>query len=189
MGQWLTVPTQALAEATNGTVFFDNYGELTALREALARFPEEIRRKRLAGQLLLMGQAGQYNYLRCMAHGETAAAQLAAAEFVTHTISALFLLWNQYEPYYKWSFRALRALPNQAPTAELLEYLLTTDNRAEMATEKAAVMESIAADVIELLRTQGLTGAACGDLETHAYCVNDTIEDPELRNLHILAAI
>ena len=36
---------------------------------------------------------------------------------------------------------------------------------------------------------QKLTEAICGDLEKHAYSVNDGIEDAEIRNLHILAAI
>ena len=69
-----------------------------------------------------------------------------------------------------------------------MEYLLTTDNSDEMAREKQDVMEGMAADVIDELRRQGLTQAACGDLEKHAYSVQDGIADPEIRNLHILAA-
>jgi len=72
--EYLRLPEQALAELTNGEVFFDHYGQLSALRENLRCFPEEIRRKKLAGNLLLMAQAGQYNYTRCLKHGEEAAA-------------------------------------------------------------------------------------------------------------------
>jgi hypothetical protein len=68
--QWLSIPEQALAEATNGVIFFDNYGGVTKIREALAKYPEEIRRKKLAGNLLLMAQAGQYNFKRCIACGK-----------------------------------------------------------------------------------------------------------------------
>ena len=50
-------------------------------------------------------------------------------------------------------------------------------------------MEGIAADVIDELMDQGLTRAICGDLEKHAYSVNDSIADPALRNLHVLTAI
>ena len=187
--QWLTLPEQALAECTNGTVFLDNCGEITRIRENLRYFPEDIRRKKLAGHLLLMAQSGQYNYRRCLRHGETAAAQLAVCEFVKSTMSAVFLLNRTYQPYYKWSFRAMRALPKLALTAELLEYLLTTDNDGDTAEEKYDVMEGIAADVIDELMEQELTKAICGDLEKHAYSVNDSIQDPELRNLHVLAAI
>ncbi len=188
LAQWLTVPEQALAECTNGALFFDNPGQVSQIREGLAFFPEDVRRKKLAGQLLLMAQSGQYNYRRCLAHGENGAAQLAAGEFVRSTMAAVFLLNRRYRPYYKWSFRAMRSLPRLSLTAELLEYLLTTDNEGDLAQDKYDVMESIAADVIDELMEQGLTEAVCGDLEKHAYSVNDAIADAELRNLHILAA-
>ncbi len=186
---WLTVPEQALAEATNGKIFFDNYGEVTKIRERLSAYPEDIRRKKLAGNLLLMAQSGQYNYKRCVDRGETAAAQLAVFEFVNSAISTIFLLNNNYKPYYKWSFKALRALPKLSLEAEIMEYLLTTDNEGETAEEKYYSIEGIAADIIDELAEQKLTQAICGDLEKHAYSVNDGIEDAEIRNLHILAAI
>ncbi len=187
--QWLTVPEHALAEATNGRLFFDGYGEVTRIREGLARYPEDVRRKKLAGHLLLTAQAGQYNYRRCLAHGETGAAQLAVHEFVQHTMAAAFLLNNVYEPYYKWSFRAMRALPKLSLLAETAEYLLSTDNEPSLTESKYDMIEDAAADVIDELQAQGLTKAICGDLEKHAYSVNDSIADGDIRNLHILAAV
>lgn len=201
--EWLYMPDYILAEAVNGEIFVDGYGEVTAIRERLERRPEDVRLKKLAGQLLLMGQSGQYNYRRCLRHGETGAAQLAAVEFVRSSMAAVFLLNGVYQPYYKWSFRAMRALPKLALTAELLEYLLTTDNEADSAEEKYNVMEGIAADIIGELREQGLTGTDAGgeprgngltgavgeDLEKYAYLVNDRISDAQIRNLHVLAAV
>ena len=210
--EWLYMPEFSLAEAVNGEIFMDGYGEVAAIRERLRRRPEDVRLKKLAGQLLLMGQSGQYNYRRCLQHGETAAAQLAAVEFVKSTMAAVFLLNDVYQPYYKWCFRAMRALPKLALTAELLEYLLTTDNEPDTAEEKSRVMEGIAADVIGELREQGLlgelreqgltgtdvnretqgrglTGAVGADLEKYAYMVNDMISDARIRNIHILAAV
>ena len=210
--EWLYMPEFSLAEAVNGEIFMDGYGEVTAIRERLRRRPEDVRLKKLAGQLLLMGQSGQYNYRRCLQHGEAAAAQLAAVEFVKSTMAAVFLLNDVYQPYYKWCFRAMRALPKLALTAELLEYLLTTDNEPDTAEEKSRVMEGIAADVIGELREQGLlgelmeqgltgtevnretqgrglTGAVGADLEKYAYMVNDMISDAQIRNMHILAAV
>jgi len=187
--QWLTVPEESLAEAVNGEIFTDGSGEVTSIREKLSFYPEEIRRKKLAGQLLLMAQSGQYNYGRCLRHGETGAAQLAAAEFVKAAMRTVFLLNRRYMPFYKWAFRAMRDLPVLSLHAELAEYLLTTDNGPEMAEEKQNVMEGMAADVIGELQRQKLTEAICGDLEKHAYSVNDSVADAEVRNLHILAAI
>lgn len=187
--EWLALPEYLLAEAVNGEIFADGLGEVTAIRDRLRHRPADVRLKKLAGQLLLMGQSGQYNYRRCLLHGETGAAQLAVAEFVKSAMAAVFLLNDIYQPYYKWSFRAMRALPRLSITAELLEYLLTTDNEEETASEKNAVMKGIAADIIGELQAQGLTQAVCGDLERHAYSVNDRISDAQIRNLHILAAV
>ena len=169
--EWLYMPDYVLAEAVNGEIFMDGYGEVTAIRERL--------------------------------HGETGAAQLAAVEFVKSSMAAVFLLNGVYQPYYKWSFRAMRALPRLSLTAELLEYLLTTDNEADTAEEKYNVMEGIASDIIEELREQGLTGTESGreargrgltgavgaDLEKYAYLVNDRIGDAQIRGMHVLAAV
>ncbi len=189
LGQWLSLPEQSLAEASNGMVFFDNYGELTRIRETVSAYPEDIRKKKLAGNLLLMAQAGQYNYRRCLNHGEEAAAQMAVFEFVKSAMEVIFLLNRTYEPYYKWSFRALRNQKLLAIEAEMFEYLLTTDNSEEMREEKYMAIEGIASDIIDVLADQKLTKAICSDLEKHAYSVNDGIEDADLRNAHILAAI
>ena len=136
-----------------------------------------------------MAQSGPYNYSRCLHHGETGAAQLAVNEFVQHAMRAIFLLNDTYMPYYKWQFRALRQLPRLSLLAEVLEYLLTTGNDEDIASEKQKVMEGVAGDIIRELHEQGLSRAACDDLEQHAYAVNDAISDAQLRNMHILTAI
>ena len=189
LSQWMTVPQESLAEAVNGILFFDNYGEMTQIRQRLAFYPEEIRRKKLAGNLLLMAQSGQYNYMRCLKHGETGAAQLAVCEFVKSAMQVLFLLSGVYQPYYKWAFRALQGLPGRGPAADLLEYLLTTDNSEENRDAKYMIIEEIAADIIDELIDLELTQANCGDLEKHAYSVNDGIGDAQVRNLHVLAGV
>ena len=187
--QWLSIPEYALAEATNGKIFLDNYGEVTRIREALSRYPEDIMFKRLAGNLLLMAQSGQYNYRRCIDHGETAAAQMAIFEFVKSTLSSVFLLNNCYQPYYKWSFRAMRELTVLSQLAEPLEHLLTTDNHEKRIQLKTALIEEISAAVIQRLTEMEITHAAGEDLERHAYSVNDRIKNAEIRNMHILSGI
>ena len=189
LDRWLRLEEQYLAEIVNGELFWTGDGTFAALRERLSRQPADVRCKKLAGNLLLMAQAGQYNYGRCLAHGEPAAAQLAAGEFVRHAIAVIFLLNERYLPYYKWQFRALRQLPLLAGEAETLELLLTTDNGREMAQAKQDLMENLASAVIAVLQDQNLTEAVCGDLEKHAYSVNDRITDPALRNAHILLAL
>ena len=186
--QWLTLPDYALSEATNGVIFEDNYGEVTRIRAALHVPPQDVTLKKLAGQVLVMAQSGQYNYTRCLRHGETGAAQLAVCEFVKAAMQTVFLLNRVYMPYYKWSFRAMRGLERLSILAELLEYLLISDNDSQ-AEEKQQVIEGIASDVIDELKNQDLSDAVCGDLEKHAYSIQDHIKDSNIRNMHILAAV
>ncbi len=190
IGQWFTLPDYALAEATNGTIFYDNLGEVTEIRNKLKRYPEDIRLKKLAGNLLLMGQAGQYNYNRCISRGETAAAQMAVFEFTKSALSVLFLLNNKYMPYYKWSFRALRNLNNKYMTvAESLEFLISSGNHAETAAQKSQLIEVICSDITEELKRQKLTQIPTTEMEQQAYAVNNTIKDNNIRNMHILSGV
>lgn len=187
---WLHIPDYALAEAVNGEIFYDGYGEFTGIREKLRRMPEDIRLKRLAGNLLIMAQAGQYNFARCLKHGEPEAAQLACVEFVKAAMQSAFLLERRYMPYYKWSFRALRGLEGGTELAGKLSLLLGGDNSTPATAEtKYDTIEEVAAMTITSLREKELTDAVCGDLEKHAYSVNDHIRDSNVRNMHILAAV
>jgi len=188
--QWLSIPDYALAEAVNGEIFLDNYGEFSKIRENLICMPEDIRLKRMAGNILLMAQSGQYNYLRCIKHGEAEAAQLACVEFVNAAIKTAFLLQNRYCPYYKWSFKALRQLFGMEHLADKLSFLLSGDIHDKNCIEqKYEMIEDIASYIITALQNQGITRSSCGDLEKHAYSVNDEISDSYIRNMNILVAI
>lgn len=189
VSQWLTVSENSLLEATNGKIFFDGLGLLTKIRSRIAYLPDDIRIKKLAGNLLIMAQAGQYNYPRCLMHGETGAAQLAAFEFAKAAINVIFLLNKKYAPYYKWCFKAMRGLEKLSTLCDTLEFLISSENYGAVCETKAEVVEDIAKMVIEELQSQSLTEAICLDLEKHAYSVNDRVSDSAIRNLHILSAI
>lgn len=189
VAQWLQTPEHYLLEATNGEVYFDNYGLVTEIRQRIAYLPEDIRLKKLAGKLLLMAQSGQYNFLRCLKHDEPYAAQLAVIEFVKSAISVIYLLNKRYEPFYKWAFRGLEELPVLKDVITVLKVLITTDNDGEMAEQKYYAMEGICARVIEVLQDQEITKANCGDMEKNAYSVNDMISDSNIRNANILMGV
>ncbi len=186
--EWLSVPEYALAEATNGEVFFDGLGEFTAIREKLSRYPGDVRRKKLAGRLLLCAQSGQYNYSRCLAHGETAAAQTALFEFADSAQAAVFLLNGVYRPFYKWSWRAMRELPRLAALAETLEFLITQDNSPDSAEIKSTAVEDVCRMIAAEVERQGIAPADA-ELERLAYAVNDAVADRDLRGMHVLAGV
>ncbi len=185
--RWLYTPTFSLGAACSGEVFHDPLGEFSAVRNVLlAGYPEDVRIKKLAAHVVLMAQSGQYNYGRCLSRGEQGAAQLAIFEFVKHAISAIYLLNNRYEPFYKWAYRGLRQLPILGNIGDALQTLTELDNSRETAQVKQAIIEDIAAVMIAAFREQDLTEATCGDLEKHAYSICDHVGDATLRNMHIM---
>ena len=189
LDEWFFVPEQSLLEATDGKIFYDGLGAISEARKKLAYLPEDVRLKKLAGELLMMGQAGQYNYGRCAARGDGGAAQLALAEFAKSTIHAVCLLEKRYMPYYKWSFRALGDSVSFSTLCDRLEYLISSPNTCDEVEKKQKAVESICADIISELARQGLSDLCSQDAEAHAYDVNRRIKDPELRNLHILYGV
>lgn len=187
--EWFFVPEQSLLEATNGKIFRDDFGAFTEIRERLAHMPEAVQLKKLAGSLLLMGQAGQYNYSRCVKRGETAAAQLAVGEFVKNALHVVFLLNKRYMPYYKWCFRALNDIPVLSSLYYDLEYLISSGNSTAEAEKKVEIIENVCAQISDALVTLQLSDFKGNECEGHAYSVNNKIEDNDIRNLHILYGV
>lgn len=184
---WLSIPSWALAEATNGAVFRDDLGEFTRMREVLLHgMPEDVRLKKLAARCASMAQSGQYNYTRCLAHGEEGAAMLAAAEFVSSAADAAYLLNRRHKPYYKWALRGMETLPVLGALRDALTFLLTGDNDAAGQKTKAGVIEDVSAAVIGELKNQKLTDGAWDYLEPHAYEIQARIGDPALCAMPIM---
>lgn len=191
---WLRIPEQSLLEATNGKIFYDGPGEFTKIRAFLSEMPDEARFKRLAGELVRMGQSGAYNYARCLSHGEEGAAQLALSEYALAVLHCIFLLGKQYMPYYKWAFRAAQEFLQKSPDSplfgvpEMLEPLILRGNSAQDAEKKKETMREIEEKILNALAAEGLCEQA-SDLGQAAYQVNDRISDGEIRNLHILYSV
>ena len=182
--EWLAIPDYALSAATNGKVFCDGPGRVTAFREALRRRPADVTRKKIAARLAMMAQSGQYNFLRCCRRGEYGAAHLAADEFVRHAAALAFSLDGAYAPHEKWLFRALRELPGREPLAGALETVLAADDRAS--DRKSALIEEVCAGFADELRKRGLSDSQEVFLEAHAESVTEHIRSAGLRCLHLM---
>lgn len=184
---WLYLPSHALAEASNGQVWRDDQGSFSVIRQQiLTGMPEDVRKKRLAAKLITMAQAGQYNYSRCLKHGQPGSAMLAMAEFVNAACAAVFLLNRRHMPYYKWQFRAMESLPLLGSLKDALEFLLTGENDPSGQTLKARVVEDICAQTVGELRRQRLTCGSWDYLEPHAHDLMEHIENPQIRALHVM---
>ena len=187
--QWLAIDDIYLAEATNGVVFKDELGEFSRIRRGLSRYPEDVRRKKLAAHLLLAAQSGQYNFARSLSHGEEGAAVLALHAFVEHISRAVFLLAGRYAPYYKWMLRAMDEFDLGRKVRPLLTELLTSAHGTSTLGTDSALVDEVCRLVVEELRRQELSFAPNDYLEPHAYQVRRGIQDAELRALHIMQGV
>ena len=208
---WFNIPEESLAELTNGEIWRDDSRIITNIRLKLSTFPEDIKLKKIAGELLIMAQSGQYNYERCFAHDEFGAARLALYEFVNATLHITFLLNEVYMPFYKWRFRALRDLswPKtfktkselnniagveddnlvEFPLERKLENLLSVTDNVMMSDKVKTDIDTIARVVVERLKNDGLSDLDETYLEKHAYEVNNKIKNINIRNMNVLAAV
>ena len=184
---WLYTNSAYFAEATNGEVFRDDLGEFTKIRnEILHGMPEDVRIKKIGSCALKAAQSGQYNYARCLAHGEEGAAMLALCEFVTNAIPLAFLLHRQHCPYYKWALRSMDGLDKFAELKQPLEYLLTADNDKAGQSVKKAIVEDISLALANEINAQFDLGVEGGFLEPYAYAIQKRIKNSDIRNLHIV---
>lgn len=178
---WMRIPSWALNQATNGEVWYDGLGRFSALRETLCSgMPEDVRLKKLAAAAAQMAQSGQYNYARCLRHGEQGAAALALQEFVRQTAAFVYLLNRRHMPFYKWMFRGFEDLEIlrelKAPLESLLLQPCDAENR----------VESIAAACIDALKQQKLSAGNWDYLEPHAIEIQKRISHPNIRALHLM---
>jgi hypothetical protein len=180
---WLLIPEQALAAATNGVVFHDPLGEFSDIRHRLQLFyPEDVRLKKMAARCMSIAQAGQYNLKRCLQRGEHLAAHYAETKFCADAISLCFLLNRRYTPFYKWMHRALSGLPRlgdfmHARTASLV--------RCEDGEEKIALVEEICAELVAELVGESLTDSSSDFLLDHGPMIQSRIKDGRLRERNV----
>jgi len=114
----LAVSEQRLLEFTSGKVFEDFTGELTALREKLAYFPDDVWRYRIAYSLSDIGCDDSLISL-CGQRGDIISMHLNAARTVEKIMRLVFLLNRTYAPLYpKWLHRNFMKLPEIASDIE-----------------------------------------------------------------------
>lgn len=208
---WFMIPEESLAELTNGEIWLDDSKILSSIRLRLSTFPEDIKLKKIAGELLIMAQSGQYNFERCISHNELGAARLAIYEFVNAAIHVAFLLNETYMPFYKWKFKAMRNLRwlkevriksdlndiagveddtyVSVNIEEKLSELLYVSDEKIFGGKTIKDVNLIAKIYVDKLKEEGLTGKDDIYLEKQAYEVNNKIKDINTRNMHILSAV
>lgn len=180
--QWLNIPDFALATAVNGEIFRDDPGKFTEIRKKIMNMPDDVRLKKISARAIAMAQSGQYNFSRCMLHGEKAAAALALSEFVREAAILCYTLEGRYAPFYKWIFRGIDDLDEMSFIKEKLENLIT----GEISLDTSDKIEDICREFADRFRREGISSSGENFLEPHAYQIREKIRDNTLRNLHIM---
>jgi hypothetical protein len=186
--QWRMIPEVNLAAATNGKVFMDPLGEFTAFRaELLSYYPEDIRLKKMAARCVAAGQAGQYNYPRCLQRKAYPAALMALARFMEASVSLAFLLNRRYMPFYKWMHRVLRELP---ALGQALHTLLSELAVLDMFNQSGFIIERIekaCSLLIKELQDQQLSDGQSDFILDHAAGIQSRVADEAVRSLPLMS--
>ncbi|MGV8073197.1 MAG: DUF4037 domain-containing protein [Syntrophobacteraceae bacterium] len=176
--QWFFIPEPNLAACTNGKVFHDPLGKFSAIRsDLLAYFPEDVRLAKIVARCAAAAQSGQYNYPRTVKRDEPFAALFSLTKFCDEIISLGFLLNRRYCPFYKWSHRAVLALPVMGDFLYSQIRLLCTEPDT---AKKIDLIENISSAVINELQAQNLSSGAGDFLLNHAVAVIKNISDPKI---------
>lgn len=183
--EWYRLDHSCLKTATNGEVFRDDLGVFTAFRRYLSGYyPERVWRMRIAEQLHEYASSFQVNYARCMARGDTVAAELCRARGLSSAMELFFLLKREYPPYYKWTFRALGELDREGTFSEKLSELSKESlrqeawedtkyhpNRQNYKDRIVSISEELASEIELMLVEKGLSRARGRYLEAHVNAV------------------
>jgi hypothetical protein len=101
VADWLVTPSQRLLELTAGAVFCDPLGDLTAVRELLAWYPDDIWLFVMAGHWRRVAQL-EHLHGRAGSRGDELGSRLIAGSLVDDLVRLGFLQARRYPPYPKW---------------------------------------------------------------------------------------
>ncbi|MFI7276800.1 DUF4037 domain-containing protein [Streptomyces sp. NPDC049879] len=194
---WLAMPQQRLAEVTSGAVFHDTTGELTAARDRLAWYPDQVWRHLLACQWQRISQEEAFPG-RCAEAGDDLGAAVVTGRLVRDLMRLCLLLARRYAPYSKWLGSAFARLPVAATLTPHLRGALAATGAAlrerhlcEAYEQVAAVQnESGLAPPLDPTRRpfHGRPYLVIG-AQRFAEALRATVTDPALRGLPLTGAV
>ncbi|WP_066829818.1 DUF4037 domain-containing protein [Collinsella ihumii] len=184
---WLQAREAMLAAATNGRVFYDGSGRFSAIRkQLLAYYPDDVRLHRIASNLARAAQAGQYNFPRQAARGDSLAALSALVRFNEAVCGVLYALARRYRPFYKWVARELLDLGQVGARAHAHLEDLAALVRGGDAAASVARIEEVAKMLVDALDAAHLSSNVSPWLMDQATEVARHIESPSLRALDLI---
>jgi len=109
---WLKFCEVDLFHVTAGLVVHDGPGEFTRRRQALAYYPDNVWKKRIADWCMYVtGRDAPYNLHRVSKRGDELTCMMYFSLCVKRMMELCFALNRRYAPYTKWLNRTFRTLP------------------------------------------------------------------------------
>lgn len=149
---WLGTPQQALLEVTSGRVFHDGPGRLTAVRDSLTWYPDQVWLWLLACQWRRISQEEAFAG-RAAEVGDDLGSRVVTARLVRDLMRLAFLIERRYAPYSKWLGTGFTRLEAGATAGPLLSAALAAGDWAG----REAALNAAAADLAVRHNALGLT--------------------------------
>jgi hypothetical protein len=194
---WLATPQQVLLELTAGAVFHDGSGELAAVREQLAWYPDDVWLWLLACQWRRIDQEEPF-VGRAAEVGDELGSRVLAARLARDAMRLSFLLERRYAPYSKWLGSAFSQLDVHAALAPSLLDVVSAEDRGAREDALIATYEELASRHNALGITRPVEGTVrlfherpfrvLGSARFVDACV-ERVTDPWLRSLPLVGAI
>lgn len=109
---WLKFCEVDLFHVTAGQVIYDGPGEFSRRRQALAYYPDNVWKKRIADWCMYVtGRDAPYNLHRVSKRGDELTCMMYFSLCVKRLMELCFTLNRRYAPYTKWLNRTFRTLP------------------------------------------------------------------------------
>ena len=186
------IPQQALLHVTAGAVFRDDAGELTAIRDRLAWYPDDVWRYLLASQWRRIAQEEPF-VGRTEEVGDELGSRIVAARIARDLIRLCFLIERRYAPYSKWLGSVFGQLDAAGEVQPALERALTAAGYEEREAGLVVAYEAVArrcndlglqATVLEpTVRPFYTRPFLVLDSDRFADAISETIGDTWLRSL------
>lgn len=127
---WLKFCEVDLLHVTGGAIVYDGLGEMTRRREALAYYPDNVWKKRIADWCMYAcGRDAPYNLHRVSKRGDDITSTMYFGLCLKRFMELTFALNRRYAPYTKWLNRSFRKLPKYgSDMAGLIDQAFATSN-------------------------------------------------------------
>ncbi|AYC40364.1 DUF4037 domain-containing protein [Streptomyces griseorubiginosus] len=140
---WLTTPTQSLAEVTAGAVFHDGLHTLTPLREALTWYPHAVWLRVLASAWQHIADEEAF-VGRCGEVGDELGSAVVTAHLIRHLMRLCLLMNRRYPPYAKWLGTAFTRTPEGTRLTPVLTAAVTASDWRTRETHLSTAYETLA---------------------------------------------